>query len=375
MKRLKVCTVVGTRPQFVKAAAVTPVLREVAEEVLIHTGQHYDYEMSQVFFDQLHIPAPHYNLGVGSGSHGAQTGAMLVAVEKVLLEEKPDVVLVYGDTNSTLAGSLAAVKLHIPVVHVEAGLRACRLDIPEEVNRVLTDHASSLLCAPTETAMLNLEKEGLSQRSVLTGDVMVDVLESVRRRVEMRSDRLKKLGLQKGGYFLLTLHRPANVDEMTRLRSILNAISVLPKPILFPLHPRTRASIRRFGLEALVAQPPFVCVEPLGYTDMVVAESFAAAILTDSGGVQKEAYLLEVPCVTLRDETEWTETVEAGWNHLVGSDLGGIATLIERASKPSTHPPLFGDGHAGEKVVEALVGLARDLGLSPAVLSPGGRRL
>ncbi len=351
---MKVATVVGARPQFVKAAAVTPVLRETAREVLVHTGQHYDYEMSQIFFDQLHIPEPDYNLGIGSGTHGVQTGAMLSAIEKVLMDEQPDGVLVYGDTNSTLAGALAAVKLHIPVFHVEAGLRAFNLDIPEEVNRVLTDHAAALLCAPTEAAMKNLEREGLASRAVFTGDVMADILYAMVRRVTGAKETLTKLGVREKGYILLTLHRPANVDDPGRLRRILESLAAVRQVVLFPVHPRTRDNLHRFGLDALVQNPPFRCVDPLGYMEMVEAECFASRILTDSGGVQKEAYLLCVPCVTLREETEWVETVAAGWNKLVGSDPQKITEAINWVPS-GERPPLFGDGHASEAVVGALV--------------------
>lgn len=351
---MKVVTVVGARPQFIKAAAVSPLLRKVATEIIVHTGQHYDFNMSDIFFEELQLPKPDYNLGIGSGPHGAQTGRMLEAIEAVLMKEKPDWVLVYGDTNSTLAGALAAVKLHIRVGHVEAGLRSFNREMPEEINRILTDHASDLLFAPTKTAMDNLANEGLSSRAVLVGDVMADVLFQIQPKLKGAQEVLGRWGVQPGKYVLLTLHRPSNVDDPERLRQILLALSKLEEPVLFPIHPRTRERIREFDLSTIVEARPFKCVSPLGYGEMLVAEANARVILTDSGGVQKEAYLLSVPCVTLREETEWVETVEVGCNHLLGRDFKNLQSVVSQQILPAVHPSLFGDGDAAERVVDTL---------------------
>lgn len=356
---MKVVTVVGARPQFIKAAAVSPLLREVATEVIVHTGQHYDSNMSDIFFEELELPKPDYNLGIGSGSHGFQTGRMLEAVEEVLITEKPDWVLVYGDTNSTLAGALAAAKLHIPVAHVEAGLRSFNRKMPEEINRVLTDHASDLLFAPTKVAMDNLSREGLLSRAVLVGDVMADILFRIRPKLRDAQDVLERWGVQPGKYALLTLHRASNVDDPERLRQILLALSQLGEPVLFPVHPRTQERIREFSLGKVVEVQPFKCVPPLGYREMLVAEANARVILTDSGGVQKEAYLLSVPCVTLREETEWVETVDSGWNRLADVESSEIITAVKQRKWPDAHPRLFGDGRAAQRVVQSLAGAAR----------------
>lgn len=354
MSFLKVLTVVGARPQFIKAAAVSPLLRRVATEVIVHTGQHYDFNMCEVFFDELALPKPDYNLNIGSGTHGVQTGRMLEAIEKVIIEEKPDWVLVYGDTNSTLAGALAAVKIHVPVAHVEAGLRSFDRLMPEEVNRILTDHASELLFAPTERAFRNLEHEGLSSRAVVVGDVMADMLLRMQPRLNNASDMLESWNLQPNKYILLTLHRPSNVDDPERLSRILSTLSVLKEPILFPVHPRTRERIREFNLMHLVATGPFRCIPPLSYIEMLVLEGSARLVVTDSGGIQKEAYLLGVPCVTLRKDTEWLETVEAGWNRLVDPGSEDLLLAIREHKGASGHPSLYGDGHAAERVVSIL---------------------
>jgi len=327
---VKVATVVGARPQFIKAAAVSHVLRRTPEvrEVLVHTGQHYDYEMSRVFFDELEIPEPDHNLGVGSGSHGEQTGRMLEAIERVLLAERPDMVLVYGDTNSTLAGALAAAKLHIPVAHVEAGLRSFNRRMPEEVNRVLTDHASDLLFAPTETAVQNLRREGVTEGVHLVGDVMHDVLtENLPRAAS--SQVLDRLKLRAGDYIVATVHRAENVDHGERLQGVVSALDAVSRrflPVVLPAHPRLRGRLREFSL-----RPRHVTITaPLSYLDMLWLQKNAALILTDSGGVQKEACWLGVPCVTLRAETEWPETVQGGWNVLAGSDPDAVLAAAER---------------------------------------------
>lgn len=350
---MKILSIVGARPQFIKAAPVSRALRQVAHEVLVHTGQHYDYGMSAVFFDELNIPEPDYNLGVGSGSHGWQTGHMLIHLEEVLLQEQPDWVLVYGDTNSTLAGALAAVKLHIPVAHVEAGLRSFNRRMPEEHNRVLTDHAADLLFCPTQTAVNNLAREGVSQGVRLVGDVMYDAVRYNAQLAEPRSLILDRLDVTSGAYALATVHRPRNTDDASRLQAILDAFETIAQetPVVFPVHPRTREA-----LDALAYRPPagLRLSEPVGYLDMLMLEKHSRLILTDSGGVQKEAYFFGVPCLTLREETEWVETVEVGWNRLVGADADAIVHAA-RAFCPDGSPPLlFGDGQAAEQIVALL---------------------
>jgi len=351
---VKVLSVVGARPQFIKAAPVSRVLRERHTEVLVHTGQHYDEEMSAVFFEELDIPEPDHNLGIGSGPHGAQTGAMLAGVEKLLLEERPDIVLVYGDTNSTLAGALAAAKLHMPVAHVEAGLRSFNLRMPEEINRRLTDHLAQWLFCPTQTAVDNLRAEGVTAGVWLVGDVMVDALEyNLALARERAVGALARLGLEDGAYCLATLHRPRNTDEPARLAGILCALGELDCPVVLPAHPRTARAIETFGL---VAPPSLRVIPPVSYLEMLALEMGARRILTDSGGVQKEAYLIGVPCVTLREETEWVETVEAGWNQLVGADPAAIRTAAARSCPGEPRAPLFGDGRAAQHIVQILAG-------------------
>jgi UDP-N-acetylglucosamine 2-epimerase len=332
---MKVASIVGARPQFIKAAVVSRELRKQHQEVLIHTGQHYDDNMSQLFFRELDIPEPDYNLGVGSGPHGAQTGTMLVRIERVLRKEKPDWVLVYGDTNSTLAGALAAAKLHIPVAHVEAGLRSFNRRMPEELNRVVVDHVSDLLFAPTETAMKNLEREGLIERAHLVGDVMEEALHYYLPIARERSTILKRLQLDPKSYYLVTVHRAENTDSKQSLENILRALVQLDHPVVFPLHPRTRKMIERFGLGRFLNADGIRYLDPVGYLEMLVLEENALTILTDSGGVQKEAYWLGVPCVTLREETEWVETVETGWNVLAGVETKRILAAILKVSSNS----------------------------------------
>jgi UDP-N-acetylglucosamine 2-epimerase len=361
---VKILSVVGARPQFIKAAPVSRALRKVADEVLVHTGQHYDREMSAVFFEDLQIPQPDHNLGVGSGTHGWQTGQMLIRLEQVLLAECPDGVLVYGDTNSTVAGALAAVKLHIPVAHVEAGLRSFNRRMPEEHNRVLTDHAADLLFCPTQTAVDNLADEGIAQGVHLVGDVMLDAVLYNVGLAEERFALLPRLGLSPGGYALATVHRPRNTDDPARLREILAALDKIASetPVVFPAHPRTQDAIR--SLELPSSHPlrergdggsRLHVIEPVGYLDMLVLERSARLILTDSGGVQKEAYFFAVPCLTLREETEWVETTESGWNRLVGAERKAIVTAAQ-ASWPTGKPPsVFGDGHAADRLAGLLV--------------------
>ncbi len=352
---MKIVSIVGARPQFIKCAPVSRELRRVHEEILVHTGQHYDHGMSEVFFEELAIPKPDYNLGIGSGTHGRQTGAMLGAIEDVLQKEEPDVVLVYGDTNSTLAGALAAAKLHIPVAHVEAGLRSFDRRMPEEVNRVLTDHASDLLFCPTETAARNLAVEGVTEGVFLVGDVMCDAMEYNRAIAEERSRVLEEVGVQPGGYLVVTVHRPSNTDSRENMAAIFGALGEAERPVVFPVHPRTRKYLGEYGL--LERMPENVqVVEPLGYLDMLRLMAHAKKILTDSGGVQKEAYMLGVPCITLRENTEWVETVEAGWNVLVGAEKERIAGAIRSFSPASRPKDLFGGGESSLRIRSILTG-------------------
>jgi len=348
---VKVLTVVGARPQFIKAAPVSHVLRREHHEFLLHTGQHYDDEMSELFFRQLHIPAPDQNLEVGSGTHGAQTGAMLAGIESVALEQKPDWVMVYGDTNSTLAGALVGAKLHIPVAHVEAGLRSYDRRMPEEVNRVVADHLSGLLLCPTESAKQNLAREGITEGVHVVGDVMFDAfqqnLEIARKTCRIVAD----LALERNGYSLLTVHRAENVDQPELLGRILRGVGESGCRVVFPVHPRTRAAFAATGLQPA---ENVMLIDPVGYLEMLVLEENSQAIVTDSGGVQKEAYFAGRPCITLRDRTEWTETVEAGWNVLVGTDPGAIARAMRDFRPNGQRTELFGDGHAAERVVQAL---------------------
>ena len=341
---MKVLSVVGARPQFVKCAPVSREVRKVHEEVLVHTGQHYDYLLSEVFFSDLGIPAPDYHLDIGSGSHGVQTGRMLAAIEEAIAKEEPEIVLVYGDTNSTLAGALAAAKMHVPVAHVEAGLRSFDRRMPEEVNRVLTDHCSDLLFCPTATAVANLAAEGVTAGVHLTGDVMVDAL---RENLPLAQER-STVDLPRKGYYLATVHRASNTDDPAALRAIMEAFARLDAPVIFPVHPRTQKKLAGYGIEPAVNVR---VVEPLPYFDMLALLSGARAVLTDSGGVQKEAYILEVPCVTLRENTEWVETVEDGWNILVGSDTNRIVAEAQKAGDARRqHSARFGDGHAAERI-------------------------
>jgi len=351
---MKVVTVVGARPQFIKVAAVSRLLRGQHTEILIHTGQHYDENMSEVFFRELDIPAPDYNLGVGSGSHGAQTGEMLARIEQVLLSEKPDRVLVYGDTNSTMAGALAAVKLHIPVAHVEAGLRSFNRAMPEEINRIMTDHVSDLLFCPSEVAAQHLAHEGITRGVHVVGDVMADTLLYAAGRASQHSTILEDLGVLPGNYLLATVHRAENTDAPDRLQAILSAFAAVREPLIFPIHPRTRQRMADQKALTILEGSQVKLIEPLGYLDMVRLEQSARLILTDSGGIQKEAYWLKIPCITLRDETEWVETVEYGWNCLVGASRENIMHAIDTYHLPETHPVLYGDGLAAVKIVNCI---------------------
>lgn len=348
---MKILTVVGARPQFIKASPVSKVLREHHEEFLVHTGQHYDDVMSDLFFRQLSIPAPDVNLAVGSGMHGEQTGAMLSGIEAVALHQKPDWLLIYGDTNSTLAGALVGAKLHIPVAHVEAGLRSYDRRMPEEVNRIVADHVSTLLLCPTATAIDNLAREGVREGVQLVGDVMFDAFRQ-NLEVAIRSTSIiAHLGLEPGGYQLLTVHRAENVDRPDLLREIFAGVAASGCRVVFPAHPRTRAALVKSGIDP---GAQLQLIEPVGYLEMLVLEHNAEAIVTDSGGVQKEAYFAGRPCITLRKSTEWPETTEGGWNVLVGTDAAAIATAMREFRPRGSRPELFGHGDAGRLVVEAL---------------------
>ncbi len=351
---MKIVSIVGARPQFIKASPLTLALRKQHHEILVHTGQHYDYGMSDVFFEDLGIPAPDYHFGIGSGGHGAQTGAMLKAIEEVLEKEQPDAVIVYGDTNSTLAGALAAAKLHLPVAHVEAGLRSFNRAMPEEINRVVTDHLSTWLFAPSETAAGHLAREGIRSGVHVVGDIMVDALRLHRPRAEERSRVLEKLSVEPGRYYLATVHRAENADDPENLRRIFGAFGQLDLPVVVPLHPRTA---KRVAEDALRPARNVWVIEPQGYLDMLVLQGCAACILTDSGGMQKEAYYLGVPCVTMRKETEWVETIAAGWNTLAGTDPARIVVAARsRITPDAPKPDLYGNGRAAERIVEILSG-------------------
>jgi len=354
---MKIAMVVGARPHFIKAAVVSLAFRQhrpEVDEVLVHTGQHYDAYMSDVFFEELEIPSPHYHLGVGGGTHGQNTGRMIEKIEGVLLDEKPDHVLVYGDTDSTLAGVLAAVKLHIPVAHVEAGLRSFNRHMPEEINRILTDHASDLLFAPTETAVKNLAAEGIAGDMVQNvGDVMYDAALYYSEKARKQSHILDTLRLIPKGYILVTIHRPENTDDSDRMRNILEGFAAAPMQIVWPIHPRSRKRLKDYGfrLTGMIK-----VIDPVGYLDMVMLEKHAALIATDSGGVQKEAYFQQVPCITLRDETEWVELIACGANRLVGAQPGLISAVLNNIKDfKIAKADLYGNGRSSVFIVRSLV--------------------
>ncbi|ALO66322.1 UDP-N-acetyl glucosamine 2-epimerase [Arthrobacter alpinus] len=349
---MRILSVVGARPQFVKLAPIAQAMKGSADHLIAHTGQHYDELMSDVFFRDLGIPAPDFNLGVGSGKHGAQTGAMLAGLEEIIETSAPDCVLVYGDTNSTLAAAVAATKLHVPVAHLEAGLRSFNRRMPEEHNRVLTDHSADLLLAPTQVAMDHLATEGLGKRSVLVGDVMTDVLYKVRESL-VGSGAALPAGLSKGSYYVSTIHRPDNTDSPERLQAIISELASLDKPVLLLAHPRLRSLAEKHGID--LAQGAIVLSEPLAYPQLINAAMNSAGVVTDSGGLQKEAFLLRVPCTTIRPETEWVETVVLGWNVLVSAELSVLAATVQRPAPAPTDATPYGDGHAAKRTVAALL--------------------
>jgi UDP-N-acetylglucosamine 2-epimerase (non-hydrolysing) len=351
---MKVLSIVGARPQFVKLAPITDAATHAGvDHVIVHTGQHYDPMLSDVFFEDLGIPNPDFHLGVGSGSHGVQTGAILAGLDPILEQTKPDWVVAYGDTNSTLAGALSAVKQHFPIAHLEAGLRSFNRRMPEEINRILTDHAADLLLAPTEVAMSHLAREGLGDRAVLVGDVMTDVLYRVRDQVVgSEVSLLERLGLRLQDYYLATIHRAENTDDPARLSWIIHALSSLDRPVILLAHPRLVA--RAQSLDLSLNEGSMVSHTPLTYPDLIAAVLSSVGVVTDSGGLQKEAFLLGVPCATVREQTEWVETVDLGWNRLVDSHEELVAALHRQPPEPTDAAP-YGDGHASERVINELL--------------------
>lgn len=348
---MKIVTIIGARPQFIKAAPVSKELRKVSDEVLIHTGQHYDFNMSEIFFRELHLPPPDYNLGIGSGTHGWQTGQMISKIEPILLSHNPNYVLVYGDTNSTLAGALSAAKQNIKVIHVEAGLRSFNRSMPEELNRVLTDHVSDVLFCPSETAVNNLSSEGIRNNVFFVGDVMSD---SLRLASQFSTDILDRLRLNTKNYILATVHRAENTDKAENLEKLICAFNDVSESVVVPLHPRTQKKISKIAIKP---GANIKLIQPLGYLDMVTLERNARIILTDSGGIQKEAYWLEVPCVTLRSETEWVETVEEGWNVLSGCDGFKILDAVKNFKIPGSRKTLYGDGYVSHTISQRVLAI------------------
>ncbi|UFU00038.1 UDP-N-acetylglucosamine 2-epimerase (non-hydrolyzing) [Radiobacillus kanasensis] len=354
---MKILTVVGARPQFIKSSMLSKAIQKnpKIQEIIVHTGQHYDDNMSNVFFEQLHLPKPDYYLGVGSDSHGKQTAHMLMELESIMNSVTPNIVLVYGDTNSTLAGSMAAAKLHIPIAHVESGLRSYNKKMPEEINRVITDHLSHWLFCPSQSAAENLKKEGITEGVHVTGDIMYDSVLYFKDLALKQSSILQDLTLFNKSYYLATIHRAENTDQPDRLESILQALGQLKTTVVLPLHPRTKSKIEQFNLNHLIASSNMKVIDPLNYFDMLTIASQTELILTDSGGLQKEAYMLQVPCLTLRDETEWIETLDAGWNQLVGADSKKIVEGVAASHIPQEYPALFGTGNTAHEIMEILI--------------------
>lgn len=350
---MKIISIVGARPEFVQAVSVTAALAGGHREVLVHTGQHYDYLMSRKFFDELPLPEPTYNLEVGPGSRATQLATMIQRLEAIVAAEQPDAILVRGDTTSTLAGALVASQMDVPMIHVEAGERSYDRTMPEEISRVVADQLADVHFCASRTAVSRLAAEGLTRSVHWVGDVMLDAMLRLREQALEKSDVLDRLGLAPGGYALVTLHRAGNTDVPTRLQGVVDALNAVGEPVVFPVHPRTRAALERLGARW---SSHVKAVEPLGYCDMLSLEVHARLVATDSGGVQREAYYLRIPCLTFREETEWVETVEAGWNALVGTDTATIVAAWSSSDRPAEHPPIFGDGHAAEKIVTLLDG-------------------
>ncbi|MBF2066457.1 MAG: UDP-N-acetylglucosamine 2-epimerase (non-hydrolyzing) [Calothrix sp. C42_A2020_038] len=350
---MKITTILGARPQFVKASVVSNAFKNSGiKETIIHTGQHFDAQMSDIFFQDLNLPQPNHHLNIHSLNHGAMTGRMMEQIESLLLEDKPDWVCVYGDTNSTIAGALVAAKLNIPIMHIEAGLRSYNREMPEEINRVVTDHLAKLLLAPTQLAVECLKKEGIYTGVHCVGDVMMDAILTFNNRARETSDILNKYKLCPQSFYLATIHRPSNTDNCQRLSAILENLTKLNLPVVFPIHPRAQAKIEQHSLSHYLSNHKIIAIPPVSYLDMLMLESNCCAIVTDSGGVQKEAYIFQRPCFTLRNETEWKETLDVGWNHLVQPE--NLSDAIINFTQPSQSPALYGNGNACKKIVEIL---------------------
>ncbi|MFA5029977.1 MAG: UDP-N-acetylglucosamine 2-epimerase (non-hydrolyzing) [Patescibacteria group bacterium] len=351
---MKIVSVVGARPQFIKLAPLSKQLKKKYNEIIIHTGQHYDIEMSQNFFDTLQIPKPNINLNIGSATHGEQTARMLEALEKNFIKIRPSLVIVYGDTNTTMAGALAAAKLHIPIAHIESGMRSFNKHMPEEINRIVTDHVSDLLFCSTQQPVQWLMKENITENVFMVGDLMIDALRNNVKIASKKSKILNKFSLQPKTFNLATIHRAENTDDKKRLKKILTAIIRSNYPTIFPIHPRTRKMIHLYGLQKLLTSKTIIPTEPIGYFDMLVLEKNAHLILTDSGGVQKEAFFFKTPCITMRDETEWVETTKQKWNILSGANEKIITRLLHTFPKPKSYHPVYGDGKTASKILEII---------------------
>lgn len=350
---MKIVTVLGARPQFIKASVVSGAFQNAGiNEIIIHTGQHFDPKMSDVFFQDLELPTPQYHLNIHSLQHGAMTGRMMEKIEELLISEKPDYVCVYGDTNSTIAGALVAAKLDIPIAHIEAGLRSYNRQMPEEINRIVTDHLSQLLFAPTPLAVNCLQQEGINQGVHLVGDVMMDSVLKYQEKAQKTSDILSRYNLQEGKFYLATIHRPSNTDDFVRLHAILESLINLDYPVVFPVHPRTLSCIEKMSLNNYLNHPSIQAIPPVSYLDMLVLQTASRGVVTDSGGIQKEAYILQRPCYTLRNETEWKETVESGWNQLVTPEE--VTQAISNFIQPLEWKSLYGNGDAASEIANII---------------------
>lgn len=351
---MKIASIIGARPEFVKEAPLFKELRKKHREIIIHTGQHYDYEMSKNFFKDLYIPEPNYNLGIGSATHGKQTGMMIIKLEEVLLKEKPELVIVSGDTNTTIAGALAASKLGIKLAHIESGMRSYDKTMPEEINRVVTDHISDILFCSTKIAVQNLRKEGITKNVFNVGDVMIDAIKENILVAEKKSEILKRFNLKKKSYIVATIHRANNTDNKNNLKNIVEAFIQSKETVIFPVHPRTEKYLKLYSLDKKLKGTNVVVTNPLGYLDMLIFEKNAEKILTDSGGMQKEAYFFRVPCITLRDTTEWVETVKDGWNILTGTNKSKILNAIKIFNPKGRQSEDYGNGNASKNIVNII---------------------
>ncbi|MCL5407048.1 MAG: UDP-N-acetylglucosamine 2-epimerase (non-hydrolyzing) [Patescibacteria group bacterium] len=351
----KIATIVGARPQFIKTPLISSEIRKFAREILIHTGQHYDSNMSAVFFDELKIPKADYNLGIGSGTQGKQTGKMLQKIEQILLKEKPDMVIIYGDTNSTVAGALAAAKLHIPIAHIESGMRSYNRQMPEEINRIISDHVSEFLFCSTSSSVKILKGEGIKKNVYFVGDVMHDIQKKIKnQKLKTKDTILEELNIEPKKYILATVHRQENTDKKENLINIIEAFAKINEKVIFAVHPRTKKYLKEYRLERIIKNSNIELIDPVGFLEMIILESNAKLILTDSGGVQKEAFLDHVPCITLREETEWVETVQSGWNQLAGTNKEKIIKFARNFPKPKNHPNFLGDGNAYLKIAKII---------------------